>query len=75
MDYTHIYIYIYIDGLYRFNRLNRLYILVGGDWNMTFIFHILGISSSQLPFIFFGGVEPPTSDGFKAIYPIYPVVN
>ena len=31
-------------------------------WNMTFMtFHILGMSSSQLTFIFFGGVKPPTS--------------
>ena len=32
-------------------------------WNM-FIFHILGISSSQLTFVFFRGVGvPPTSNG------------
>ena len=32
--------------------------LVGGDWNMKFMtFHILGMSSSQLTFIFFRGVE------------------
>ena len=36
--------------------LTRL-VLVGGDWNMTGLFsHILGMSSSQLTFIFFRGV-------------------
>ena len=31
--------------------------LVGGDWNMIGLFsHILGISSSQLTFIFFRGL-------------------
>ena len=35
--------------------------LAGGDWNMTFIFHLLRISSPQLTFIFFRGVgQPPT---------------
>ena len=32
-------------------------ILVGGDWNMTFMFHIFGSSLSQLTFIFFRGIE------------------
>ena len=32
--------------------------LAGGDWNMTGSFyHIFGMSSSQLTFIFFRGVE------------------
>ena len=36
--------------------------LVGGDWNMTFIFPIYWKQSSQLTFIFFRGVGiPPTS--------------
>ena len=31
-------------------------------WNMNFMtFHILGMSSSQLTFIFFRGLKPPTS--------------
>ena len=37
--------------------------LVGGLEHVSF-FHILGMSSSQLTFIFFRGVgQPPTSDG------------
>ena len=37
-------------------------LLIGGDWNMTFIFpFVLGLSSSQLTFIFLRGVaQPPT---------------
>ena len=35
-------------------------------WFGTFFFHILGISSSQLTFIFFSGVgQPPTRSMFK----------
>ena len=37
------------------------HILVGGDWNMTFIFHLLGMSSSQLTNSYFSeGFKPPT---------------
>ena len=40
------------------NLEKRFPVLVGGDWNMTFIFpEILGMSSSQLTFIFLRGVE------------------
>jgi len=44
--------------------------LVGGDWNhgVFMTFHILGISSSQLTFIFFRGVGiPPTRKALKAL--------
>ena len=38
--------------------------LVGGLEHFL-LFHILGISSSQLPFRFFRGVgQPPTSNGY-----------
>ena len=41
--------------------------LAGGDWNMNFIFPlILGMSSSQLTFIFFRGIGiPPTRNAWK----------
>ena len=35
------------------NRSVYIYILVGGYWNIWITFHILGMSSSQLTFIFF----------------------
>ena len=38
--------------------IERVYsTLIGGDWNMTCIFPYIGNQSSQLFFIFFGGVE------------------
>ena len=51
------------------NYINKQHIsdLVGGlePWNFI-TFHILGMSSSQLTFIFFRGVgQPPTSDGIS----------
>ena len=49
--------------------VNDGYYLVGGDWNMTFIFpKRLGMSSSQLTFIFFGGVGSTTNQLAKWVY-------
>ena len=50
-------------------------ILVGGDWNMTWIFFQkqLGMSSSHLTFIFFRGVETTNqiiAEGDLEIYSI-----
>jgi len=46
------------------------YILFAGWWFGTFglFFHILGISSSQLTFIFFRGIDkPPTSSPYSQV--------
>ena len=56
--------------------MDNLY-LVDGDWNMIgLFFHISGMSSSQLTFIFFRGVGiPPTSYSSFGIIMVNQIVS
>ena len=64
-------------GIIPWNPMNHLVDLVGGDWNMAIIFHIyhiLGMSSSQLTFIFFRGVETTNQLWLEGVLGIFLMV-